>query len=27
VTPPPATRPNERSSIDFLRDSLADGRA
>jgi putative transposase len=24
---PPATRPNERSSIDFLRDSLADGRA
>jgi putative transposase len=27
VIPPPATRPNERWSMDFLRDSLADGRA
>ena len=26
MTPPPATRPSERWSIDFLRDSLADGR-
>src|SRR6478672_10239825 len=26
VTPPPATRANERWSIDFLRDSLLDGR-
>lgn len=26
VTPPPATRPNERWSIDFLRDNLLDGR-
>ncbi len=26
VTPPPATEPNERWSIDFLRDGLADGR-
>ncbi len=27
VTPPPATQPNERWSIDFLKDSLADGQA
>ena len=27
VTPPPAAKPMERWSIDFLRDSLADGRA
>jgi len=27
VTPPPAERPNERWSIDFLKDNLADGRA
>jgi len=26
VTPPPATRANERWSIDFLKDSLLDGR-
>jgi putative transposase len=26
VTPPPAERPNERWSIDFLKDNLADGR-
>src|SRR3954447_2011825 len=26
VTPPPAVRPNERWSIDFLRDNLLDGR-